>query len=228
MASHKKGATGRDFAAEYAARKERAAARGLSTAQARGHAPKGESVSELRREGLITTTGGGKADTVLSRFYRAVAGMARGESLSRASKTAGIAPSTVKRLNTERDIFQPIPRYTSAGKPSGVRGYQVSYAGSTPILTREGELITGPQVDVKNASILGRYWNAVDAALQGDDRALGKFAHTTIYDVNGNPYSLMTDVNAIRVLFDRMSDADESDFWRNFYAGRTVVYAPAA
>jgi hypothetical protein len=118
MVAHVKGAVGRDYAAEYAARKLRAAARGLTTAQARGHAPKGASISALRKAGVVTTTGSHKADSVLTRFYGAVNELAKGTSLTKAAKAAGISPSTVKRYNAERKLYQPMYRYNKGGKPS--------------------------------------------------------------------------------------------------------------
>ncbi|MGO8948002.1 MAG: hypothetical protein ACLQUY_10135 [Ktedonobacterales bacterium] len=227
MPSHRKGATGRDYAAEYASRIARSAERGLSRSQARGHAAAGESISELREAGVVTTTGNPYRDRVLLRYYHAVRELGQGKSLRQAARTAGISPSTVRRYNEGRQLYQPVYRYKN-GQPTTVKGYQVEQPGSTPILTREGILIVAPPVDAKNASLLGRYWNAVDTALHGDARTLHSFAHTTIYDVNGNTYQLMTDVNAIYRFFDGMSDEDQADFWRNFYAGRTVIYAPAA
>jgi hypothetical protein len=227
MVAHVKGAVGRNYAAEYTARKLRGAARSLTTAQARGHASADASIAALRKSGVITITGSTKADNVLTRFYGAIKELAKGTSLTRAAKAAGIAPSTVKRYNTERKLFQPIYHYKE-GKPSTVKGYRIERSGSTPILTDTGTLISAPAVDAKNASILGQHWNAIDAALKGDNRALRKFRHTTIHDLSGNHYSLMTDVNAIHRFFDGMSETDLSDFWRTFYVGRAVIYAPAA
>jgi hypothetical protein len=226
MASHTKGATGRDFAAEYAARKARATARGLTTAQARGHAPQGTSIVHLRRAGFITTTGGGP-DPTLQKYYRVVERLAHGESLTRAARAERTTPRTVKQYNAERSLFHPLYRYRG-GTPTTVRGYEVEQPGSTPILTAEGVLITTPAVDAKTASMLGQYWNAVDKALKGDDTDLRRFRHTVVPTRDGQHYRLLTDANAIRQIFDQMSEADEVDFWRNFYTGRSVLHAPAA
>jgi hypothetical protein len=226
MASHTKGATGRDFAAEYAARKARATARGLTTAQARGHAPKGASITALRRAGFITTRGGGPEPT-LQKYYRVVDRLARSENLTRAARAEGTTPATVKRYNAERTLFHPLYRYRD-GRPTTVRGYQVEQPGSTPILTSDGMIITEPAVDAVTASTLGRYWNAVDKALKGDDRDLHQFRHLVIHTRDGQHYRLLTDPNAIRQFVDQMSETDEADFWRHFYVGRAVLYAPAA
>jgi hypothetical protein len=226
MASHHKGATGRDFAAEYAERKVRAAARGLSTAQARGHAPKGLSIQALRQAGLITSISG-EPDATLRKYYRVVDRLQQGESLRRATRAEHTTPRTVKAYNAERRLFQPLYHYRG-GKPTTIRGYQVEQPGSTPILTATKQLIEAPAVDAKTASLLGRYWNAVDTALQGDERELKTFAHVVITTRDGQHYRLLTNTNAIRKWFDEKSDEEEADFWRTFYTGRTVLYAPAA
>jgi hypothetical protein len=133
----------------------------------------------------------------------------------------------VKRYNAERTLFHPLYRYRD-GRPTTVRGYQVEQPGSTPILTSEGIIITAPAVDAMAASTLGHYWNAADQALKGDDRDLRQFRHLVIHTREGLHYRLLTDANALRQFFDQMSEADEVDFWRHFYVGRAVLYAPAA
>jgi hypothetical protein len=223
MVSHKKGAQGRDFAAEYAARKARAVARGLTTPQARGHASLGKSIAALRRAGFITTISG-EPDATLQKYYRVVDRLAHGERLRTAARAEHIAPGTVKRYNAERGLFQPLYHYRE-GRPTTVRGYQVEQPGSTPILTADGQIITAPAVDTKTASMLGRYWNAVEKALKGDERELQSFRHTVIHTRDGQHYRLLTDTNAIRAYFDSLSDADTADFWRTFYTGRAVLYA---
>jgi hypothetical protein len=227
MPSHVKGAIGRDYAAEYAARKARGLARGLTIAQARGHPATGTGIAALRRAGFITTIGGGP-DATLQRYYRVVDRLAQGERLSRAARAEHISPATVKRYNAERGLYQPLYRYRD-GRPTTVRSYQIEQPGSTPILTADGRSITSPAVDAKAATLLGKYWNAVEKALnEGDDSELRQFRHTVVQTRDGRHYRLLTNTNAIRRFFDSMSDADTADFWRTFYTGRTVVYAPAA
>jgi hypothetical protein len=233
MVAHVKGATGRDYKAEYAARKARAAARNLTTAQARGHPARGQlSIKALRMVGLVTTTGSTSVDATRLRYYRAAREIAAGKSKAAAARVAGISVSTFNRLNRELGLVQSIPRYkpdlSGILRPSGVRGYQVEQPGSTPILTREGRLIVAPAVDRVTASLLGRYWNAVDRALKGDDRDLQRFRHAVVYDLDGNAYHLMTDINAYRRWYDMRSGIERQDFARTFYTGRRVVYAPAA
>src|SRR5260221_4192730 len=155
---HGKGVRGRDYAAEYVARTQRAAARGLSVPQARGNATPGRSINALRRAGQVTSTGGGMPDTTLAKYYRVVQRLAHGESLSSAAKAERTSPETVKRYNQERELFHPVPRFTRAGTPSGVRSYRVEQRTFT-LLARDGTLHPRVPVDAKNASLLGRYWN---------------------------------------------------------------------
>ncbi len=178
----------------------------------------------MRRAGQVTSTGGGMPDTTLAKYYRVVQRLAHGESLSSAAKAERTSPETVKRYNQERELFHPVPRFTRAGTPSGVRSYRVEQRTFT-LLARDGTLHPRVPVDAKNASLLGRYWNAVDAAQKGDERALRSFEHVVIHDTHGHTYRLLTDVNAIRAYFDSLSDEDTADFWRTFYTGRTVLYA---
>jgi hypothetical protein len=213
MASHRKGATGRDYAAEYAARKARGLARGLNLPQLRGHAPNTEqSVSSLRASGLIG--GDSRAEALLRKKYAAVARMSQGESLAQAAKAEGIAPSTLQRFLKDRGIAQPI-YHRRGGKPTSVMGYRIEASGSTPILTDTGQVIDAPAVDSRTASLLGRYWNDVDKTLKGDGAALKKYEHTVIHTLDGQTYHLMTDPYAIRAWLAALPD--ERDFWRNLY-----------
>jgi hypothetical protein len=224
MASHRKGATGRDYAAEYAARKARGLARGLNLPQLRGHAPKADqSVSALRTSGLIG--GDSKAEVLLGRKYSAIARMSRGESLPQAAKTEGIAPSTLRRFIKQSKAAQPIYN-RRGGKPTRVMGYRIEASGSTPILTDAGQVITPPAVDSRTASLLGRYWNDVDKALtSGNGTSLKKYEHTVIHTLDGQTYHLMTDLDAIRAWIAALPD--ERDFWRNLYHGGSVLYDAA-
>jgi hypothetical protein len=224
MASHHKGATGRDYAAEYAARKARGLARGLNLPQLRGHAPKAEpSVSALRASGLIG--GDSKAEALQHKKYAAVARMSRGQTLPQSAKAEGIAPSTPRRFVTERGIAQPI-YYRRGGKHTSVKGYRIEASGSTPILADTGKVIDAPAVDSRTASLLGRYWNDVDKALRsGDGAALKKYEHTVIHTLDGQTYHLMTDLDAIRAWIAALPD--ERDFWRNLYRGGSVLYDAA-
>jgi hypothetical protein len=211
MPSHCKGATGRNFAEEYAARKRRGLARGLTLPQLRGHASKSEpSVSVLRTSGLIG--GDSKAEALLRRKYAAVARMRLGESLSSAAKAKGISPSTLRRFVNERQPAAAIYSYKN-GRPTRIKEYVFGGGGSPVILTSDGQVVE-PEVDRRTASLLGRYWNDVDDALRGDERALDKYRNTVVYTLDGKAHRLMSDVNDLRAWL-AVNFPDGADaFWR--------------
>jgi hypothetical protein len=74
-------------------------------------------------------------------------------------------------------------------------------------------------LDLRNSSLLGAYWNAVDRAKAGDVDALRPFEHLTIYDLNGNPYRLLTDINTIYSLEQAMVFTGGDAYFRRHYGG---------
>jgi hypothetical protein len=63
--------------------------------------------------------------------------------------------------------------------------------------------------DSRRASILGRYWNAVDRYLAtGDASALQKFEGQVIIDIDGNKHGLLTDLAEL----DRLGSAGVLSF----------------
>lgn len=194
----------RDFKAEYQRRRQLAQERGLSIAQARGHARKDEEkISELKRSGAI----GSSRQNTLERFYQAIKDISSGKSLSKAAKEARISPITIKKLNAERKILRRTP--------DGKRWISFSTA-SFPILTKDGKLFNDVPLDLKNASLVGKYWTAANKARLGDAQALNAFVHATVFDMNGNQYRLITSVDDLTSIFEQMGDADREGFERSF------------
>jgi hypothetical protein len=231
MVAHVKGAVGRDYAAEYTARKLRAAARGLSTAQARGHAPKGASITALKKQGFITSTGSA-LDTIFKRVARAIGiyehQPAAAKSLSKASAQASVSPSTVKRhgLLSGRIQREPVYQRDASGalKPTKRTKRFLTYvAGSFPVLTPDGQLTLYREFDRTNLSILAYYWNAVEEArLYGRDRMLHAFRGVVVRDIDGNEYRLLTDIDKIHVVFASLSPEEQRDYNRAFYSRLTL------
>lgn len=234
----------RDYAAEYARRKHLAAERGLTIAQARGHprTVKGEpSVRMLLQRGETTRVG--RAEATLRKYYRVVQRLAHGQSKTHALRAEHMGTGSFERYNrergtyiigNERPLLQTFYNYShSTGRPTTVKEYHVlkpDEIGSTPIFAADDTIISRPSVDARTASLLGQYWNAVDKAQRGDDSDLRKFAHVVVYTRDGKAYRLMTDINAIYGHIDRMSDAEQREFWRTFYnsGGGSIVHGPAA
>lgn len=194
----------RDFKAEYQRRRLLAVERGLSIAQARGHARKSEAkISELKRSGVIDRS----RKNTLDRFYKAIKEISTGKSLSQAAKNAHISIATIKKLDVERHILSR----TLAGKH-----WKTLSAAHFPILTTDGKLFNDIPLDRKNASIVGSYWSAANKARIGDTSALDPFVNSTVFDMNGYSYRLLTSVDDLIVFFEQMSDADQGDYERSF------------
>jgi hypothetical protein len=191
-------------------RRERGIARGLSPSQAGGHPKKGElSVSELKRKGYLPKSR--KEEPA----RRAIRRMARGESMTRAARAEGIHPSTVKRYGMEHGLLEHVPheearRFAPSYRVSRVPRFRLIEAGGLPV---------GPvQVDARNASILGRYWNAVKKwRHDGDASALGEFRGVVVKDVHGKPYTLATNPQEIDLAFALMSPEESEGFEQNIY-----------
>jgi hypothetical protein len=213
MAGHKKGATGRDYAAEYAARKQSGLARGLSVKQARGHTGQPRSaegtVLGLRAGGLIG--GASREQDMTARKYAAVRRMAGGESLARSARQEGISPTTLRRFIKERRIAVPYYSKSRGGKPARIRRYGLVSGITAPILTSDETFLPAANVDRMTASLLGHYWR--DAY---DGVSVARFANTVVYAMDGSSYRLMADDDAVRAFFLEMTPAEVDEFWRGF------------
>jgi hypothetical protein len=205
---------GRYKAIEYSRRAELRA--GLTRPQLRGHAPRGTpSVTQLQRAGFVEKT---QPDT-LRRYYRAIQNVMRGQSLSEAARNAHIHPETVRRLDRERGMLAK--EYSTEGK---FRGWIVQQAATYPILTEDGDYFEHVPLDQKNASLVGRYWNDVKAALnEGQWDRLARWHGVEVRDIEGNVYRLTTDGDELRMFFEQMTDAEHEGFNRAFASERIRV-----
>jgi hypothetical protein len=211
----------RNYQVEYRRRTSLGAERGLTLRQARGHPRLGEpSIRSLRQGGQLP----GDRDPALTRYFRVVARLAKGEPLRTAIPAEHISPALVHRINEERVLFGYTYRTGKRGQPNVFNGLWVRIYARMPILTTDGVLHQHIPLDKITASEVGTYWNAVDEARQGKPEALAAFRDRAIYDADGHSYRLLTDVNAIHYVFDRMSEEEYADFSRTFYSGREVRY----
>jgi hypothetical protein len=211
----------RNYKAEYQRRRELGRIRNLSASQARGHARRSEpSISHLRRSGELSRERTG----TLARYYRAVRGVASGKSLTQATKEAGIAPSTVHRLDRERNVLYKDYRTTKTGR-SAFHRFGVQRTANYPILPRGQTELVRVDLDAGNASIVGRYWAIAEHALGTPNpaRVLDQFKHLPVYDINGSVYLLETDPNALQRFFATLSYRERQEFYRLFGSERVVI-----
>src|SRR5689334_17278430 len=125
----------RDYAAEYARRKQLAAERGLTVAQARGHprTVKGESsIRTLLQRGETTRVG--RAEATLRKYYRVVGRIASGQSKTQALRAEHMGAGSFERYNQMQGtratgdvqpLVQPIYHYSpSTSMPTAIKRYQ--------------------------------------------------------------------------------------------------------
>jgi len=189
---------------------------GLSRSQLRGHASTkaGEqSIRGLQSKGLVE-----KANSkTLDRYYQAVDNVAHGDSLSKASRKAGISPETVKRLDEDRDLLSK----TYEGRK--FTGWEVEARAVVPILTREGDYFR-IYVDSLNASLMGGYWASVRWSPEdGNWGRIRQFRGTTIRDVEGRTYRLNTNPDEIMQFWASLTDDQKREFDRAFQSERVTI-----
>lgn len=168
----------RDYKSEYRARVARAAARGLTRSQARGHARPGETPI---RQG----TAGASADP---RLEHALKSLRQVGSQSAAARSAGISVERFRRFLGENKLAHregrtwklTDNRIREVRLISDGRSHQVSVAG------------------FEGASIVGRYNEAVRAFLETNDISrLDPFVGISIRDAKGKRHQLETRPNTL-------------------------------
>lgn len=92
--------------------------------------------------------------------------------------------------------------------------------GLSDLLTAHGAVYLDVPFDKRWASVMGLYWNAVYAAMQGNAGALTALTGVTVKDRNGNSYRLLTDINDILYVNDGMTRAELQAFNRTLYTVR--------
>lgn len=164
--------------------------------------------------------------STLDRFYRVVGRLSRGESLSGATKTEHISSATIWRLNEERGIIGKRYRAGKPGKMAVFAGYSITYAGIATFWTRDLTQHNDVPLDQKNLRLVARYENAEKKTRKtGDEQVLQAFVATPAYDLRGNVYYLLTDLNALYLLHDAQL-AEGTDWDALFHSEEGVVYAP--
>jgi hypothetical protein len=182
----------RNYAVEYHRRLARAAARGLSRSQARGHPRAGEQAIRPRPP---------KLDLRLEAGLKA---LRRSGSLTTAAKEQGVS---AERLRT---YIRNLP---FVGKRRGrfvvgadLRHRQVQFYA-------DGRMIKTVVQGYEPAALAGSYWDAVGEFLRTNDpNHLAPFAGVEITDANGSSYTLETRPNVLYRL-----DAEGGDTFEQVY-----------
>jgi hypothetical protein len=168
----------RDYKAEYARRKAKGLARGLSVSQARGHPRAGEVFAS------------GKASTPASTdaLESALKALRRGGSLKSAAALARVSPEVLRRFV----------------KGKGLAVFDGRAWTITDTRPRDVPMIRGDQQhkitvpDHQTASEVGRHRDAVGQALRsGDFFPLKDFEGQGVHDAQGRFHPFETDPNAL-------------------------------
>ena len=218
----------RDYKKEYARRKELGKKRGLSTAQASGHARKkyGESsVKELREAGNVSVKE--RIEEQIKKYYNVVNRVVKGESLTSATKHEHLSSKTFNKLNSEYgNYLGKTYKVSPTGGKAVHSGYTLGNVAEWAILVDMGEgkfELKYVQVVRVESSHIGTYWNLVDNALHGNTSSLKSFRYNPIHDVHGNTYTLVTDANTIYAWRRSISSEDERDFATRLYRAAKVA-----
>lgn len=123
-----------------------------------------------------------------------------GSSLAEASRKFGVDPRTVRRL------AKPALRKLRSGRWAAKKSDRLLRV--LPLLDLQG-LFEVATRDSRQATIIGKYWNAVDRYRNtGDASALQEFQGKYVTDSNGNRVPLLTDLDGL----DRLGSAGVLSF----------------
>jgi hypothetical protein len=161
----------RNYKAEYARRIARGLARGLTRSQARGHPKPEESFAYSRRLEL------------------GVHQMRSGASLSRASKSIGVAPERLKKYLDEAKVGKKQGRQWIIGTDRRKREMPIFSAGQIQEITLK---------NYKDSQPVGRYMEAVKKFLSTNDESVLKdFIGKSVVDVKGKRHIFETRPNVL-------------------------------
>lgn len=185
----------RNYRLEYKRRVERAATRGLSRSQARGHPRAGEtSVSAKARAAL--------EDMRLQQGLRA---LRKGDTLAGASRSAGLSPERLRKYLRDRKIGRK-----RDGKWQLV---EKNLRWEWKIFS-DGQMVSIVASDPNTNSTIGSYLNAVRRLLETNDpSALRRFKHVSVRDAEGHKHRLETNPNTLYRLAHTERETPE-DFYR--------------
>jgi hypothetical protein len=180
----------RNYVAEYARRIARAAAKGLSRSQARGHPKPTEPILGSRRSARPIED---------DRLQLALKVLRQEKSLTAAAREAKISPERLRRYATDKNIIERRGRrwIVRPDLPRRVKFYSND---------KELRVVVG---DFASASKVGRFMSAVGEFLRTNNRAgLRDFEAASVTDVSGNTHLFETRPNALY----RLASAHDQSF----------------
>lgn len=172
----------RDHKAEYQRRVAQGIARGLTKAQARGHAPRGGKARAASVSGLPST------DTQLWSSYRT---FQQSKNLSQSARAHGVAPERLRRLVKDQGLAKRDGR-------KWISTDQLSRRVLIYSKRKERQVVVGSYED---AALAGSYWAAAHQFVQTNQiELLTPFVGQGVKDTKGRHHPLETDPNAIHRL----------------------------
>ena len=168
----------RDYRAEYRRRIARAAAKGISRSQARGHPKPREAAVAPRHPPKPIED---------DRLQLAFKVLRQERSLSAAARAAKISPERLRHVATERDIIER----------QGRRWVVRQQLPRRMLLFSDGRALQVVVGDFASASKVGRFMSAVSAFLRTNNPAgLREFEGVSVTDVAGKTHPFETRPNA--------------------------------
>jgi len=185
----------RNYKLEYKRRVERAAKKGFSRSQARGHARAGErSISAKARKRLED-----------DRIQNAIRSMSKGVGLAKSARDSGLSEERLRKFVTERKLAK------KRGKNWILVRRRLRWQWA---VFSEGRLQSIVVSDPETSSVIGKYLNAVRKLLTTNDaKALRRFTNVRVKDSSGRIYRLEADPNTLFRL-DHAERETPEDFYR--------------
>ena len=180
----------RNYASEYARRIARAAAKGISRSQARGHPKPSEAPVVSKRPSPAIED---------DRLQLALKVLRQEKSLTAAAREAKISPERLRRYATEKDIIERRGRRWIVRRKLPRRMLLFSEARAVQVVVGNFEA----------ASKVGRFMSAVSTFLRTNNPAgLREFEGASVTDLSGQAFPFETRPNALY----RLASAHDQSF----------------